>query len=421
MTISKPIKLHKPLLEIVKNGLHEIFKNGSYADKEVQKILTNNKQFGSRDRSFIAETIYDIVRWKRNYEVLIESRVKSQESRQENWNYLILVSLLNRKKEIINPEIFDIEFDFNNKEKWLIDFNGRTSFPEWLDKLCSDEIGADWPAIAEALNVPAKTFIRVNTLKTTTENLLELLAKENVESKKVDEDCFVPRNDASVYNAFHETAKNCIEILSRNNLRNSSLYKAGFFEFQDFGSQLIGEFCAIQPNKTVLDLCAGAGGKTLHLSSILQNKGKIYATDFKSERTKQLAMRASHAGCKNIEIIPFSSVNSLRNLDVVLIDAPCSGLGTIKRNPDVKWKLQNETIDRYIEIQASLLEKNKSLIDKTGKIIYATCSILPSENELQVQRFLKKHPNFELRKEIKLSPHLYGVDGFYMAELVKQS
>ncbi len=402
--MSKPIKLHKPLLEIVKNGLHEIFNNGIYADKEVQHILLNNKQFGSRDRSFIAETIYDIVRWKRNYEQLMVNRKWSI----GNWNNYILISLLNRKKEIVNPEIFDCEFDISKPENWLINFDGRISFPEWLDKKCFDEIGEDWNSIATALNIPAKTFIRVNTLKITPENLLELLLKENIDAK-------ITNPTALEKTGF--SFKNCIEISSKNNLKNSTFYKSGFFEFQDLGSQLIGEFCDLRPNQIVLDLCAGAGGKSLHLSAILQNKGKIYATDFKPERTKTLANRANNAGCKNIEIISFEKAMFLKNLDVVLIDAPCSGIGTIKRNPDVKWKLKNSDIENYKTIQAALLEKYKSLIHKNGKLIYATCSILPSENELQIQHFLKNNPDFELVKEIKLSPAIYGVDGFYMAEI----
>ena len=402
--MSKPIKLHKPLLEIVKNGLHEIFNNGIYADKEVQHILLNNKQFGSRDRSFIAETIYDIVRWKRNYEQLMVNRKWSI----GNWNNYILISLLNRKKEIVNPEIFDCEFDISKPENWLINFDGRISFPEWLDKKCFDEIGEDWNSIATALNIPAKTFIRVNTLKITPENLLELLLKENIDAK-------ITNPTALEKTGF--SFKNCIEISSKNNLKNSTFYKSGFFEFQDLGSQLIGEFCDLKSNQTVLDLCAGAGGKSLHLSAILQNKGKIYATDFKPERTKTLANRANNAGCKNIEIISFEKAMFLKNLDVVLIDAPCSGIGTIKRNPDVKWKLKNSDIDNYKTIQAALLEKYNSLIHKNGKLIYATCSILPSESELQIQHFLKNNPDFELVKEIKLSPAIYGVDGFYMAEI----
>ena len=402
--MSKPIKLHKPLLEIVKNGLHEIFNNGIYADKEVQHILLNNKQFGSRDRSFIAETIYDIVRWKRNYEQLMVNRKWSI----GNCNNYILISLLNRKKEIVNPEIFDCEFDISKPENWLINFDGRISFPEWLDKKCFDEIGEDWNSIATALNIPAKTFIRVNTLKITPENLLELLLKENIDAK-------ITNPTALEKTGF--SFKNCIEISSKNNLKNSTFYKSGFFEFQDLGSQLIGEFCDLRPNQIVLDLCAGAGGKSLHLSAILQNKGKIYATDFKPERTKTLANRANNAGCKNIEIISFEKAMFLKNLDVILIDAPCSGIGTIKRNPDVKWKLKNSDIDNYKTIQAALLEKYNSLIQKNGKLIYATCSILPSESELQIQHFLKNNPDFELVKEIKLSPAIYGVDGFYMAEI----
>lgn len=410
--MSKPIKLHKPLLEIVKNGLHEIFKNGSYADKEVQKILMNNKQFGSRDRSFIAETIYDIVRWKQNYQLVLDSKFRNQNSGQKEFDYLIFISLLNRKKEIVNPDIFEIDFDSKKLESWLINFDGRASFPEWLDTRCANEIGEDWTKMATALNIPAQPFIRINTSKINAAELLILLAKENIEAKLVDENEY--------HSVFKIAAKNCIQIASKNNLRNSTIYKSGLFEFQDLGSQLISEFCDINPNQTVVDLCAGAGGKTVHLSMLLQNKGKIYASDFKPERTKQLTLRAKQAGCKNIEIIPFEKIMFLKNIDIVLIDAPCSGLGTIKRNPDVKWKLTNNDIEKYIEIQASLLEKHKSLIGKNGKIIYATCSILPSENELQIQHFLKNNLDFELKRELKLSPHIYGVDGFYMAELTRK-
>ncbi len=406
--MSKPIKLHTPLLNIVKMALHEIFTKGSYADKEVQKIIQQHKQFGSRDRSFIAETIYDIVRWKKNFEQII----LEHQHPIDNWNYFIFLSLCYRKKEILNPELLAITIDWQSVSEHLKNLDDRASFPEWLDKRCFDEIGADWNKIAEALNIPARTFIRANELKIKTSTLLQLLKKEKVDAEMV---------SIESLNKMGYPISSGIEILSKNNLKNSDLYKSGYFEFQDIGSQLIGLFSNPKQHQQIVDLCAGGGGKSLQLSALLQNTGKVVACDFNAMRTQQLVYRAKQAGCTNIEIIPFEQASTLQNIDILLIDAPCSGLGTIKRNPDLKWKLQPSSIEKCMTIQTSLLSQYASILNKNGKMIYATCSILPSENEKQVQHFLHNNPEFELTNEIKLLPHLYGVDGFYMAELRKKN
>ena len=151
----------------------------------------------------------------------------------------------------------------------------------------------------------------------------------------------------------------------------------------------------------------------------MNNTGKIYSTDHNPDRLENLAKRAQQAGCKNIEIIDYVNAKEQKNIDVLLIDAPCSGLGTIKRHPDSKWKLKNEDIENYIKIQSFLLEDYKGVINGSKKIIYATCSILPSEGEWQVKRFIEKNPDYELRKELRIHPHQYPCDGFYMAELFK--
>jgi 16S rRNA (cytosine967-C5)-methyltransferase len=266
-------------------------------------------------------------------------------------------------------------------------------------------LGEEWNALASALNVPAKIYIRANTLRTSTEKLLNLLKKEGIEAAITD-------------NPLSSNAKNSIEILSKNNLKNSKLYKEGLFEFQDLGSQAIGEFCGVKEKQTVLDLCAGAGGKSLHLSALMKNTGKIYVTDYNAHRLGSLHLRARQAGCRNIEIIPFDQAKNLKDIDLLLMDAPCSGLGTIKRHPDIKWKLKEEDIGRYIHIQTELLETYKNVIHKDGKTAYATCSILPSESEEQVKKFIEKNPAFKLKEQKRMHPHIDGCDGFYMASIV---
>ncbi len=167
-------------------------------------------------------------------------------------------------------------------------------------------------------------------------------------------------------------------------------------------------------------MCAGAGGKTLHLSALLENEGKIYATDYKASRLKILQQRAEQAGCKNIKIIGFKEAKQVKNLDFILIDAPCSGTGTFKRQADLKYKITPEKIQEYQAIQASLLQEYKNLLSRNGKIIYATCSILPQENEWQIQSFLNNNPEFKLEKSQQLLPTEYDGDGFYMALLERK-
>ncbi|MFN8295257.1 MAG: RsmB/NOP family class I SAM-dependent RNA methyltransferase [Chitinophagales bacterium] len=405
------IKIHQPIIDTIIVCLKAIFEDGKVADKEVNAALKLNKNFGSRDRSMIAECVYDVVRWKLKYEY----QLSAYNADFTLYKHLVLVSLLNRNYSIKNPELFSISVDEITKlqnviEQSIPEHSIAQSYPKEFYDFCEKSIGKQWHLLSEALNQKPKVFIRTNTLKTTKDKLLQQLTDNNIETR-----CFASLN-----------MTNCIEILSKNNLRNSDLYKEGLFEFQDIGSQAIGSFLfdAIEDKTklneiTILDLCAGAGGKTLHLSALLQNKGKIYATDYKSSRLKNLEKRTQQAGCSNIQIIDFKEIKKLKNLDVILMDAPCSGSGTFKRQADLKYKITSEKINEYQNIQESLLQEYKNLIHKNGKIIYATCSILPQENQLQILNFIKNNPSFKLEKEIQLLPVEYDGDGFYMACLSK--
>ena len=384
------IKIHQPIIDAVIVCLKAVFEEGKVADKEVSFLLKQHKNFGSRDRSMIAESVYDIVRWKYKYTHQLEmyNPVFSK------YKHLLLVSLLNRKYSIKNPELFEVSPEEINAltkvtEQTIAVKHIEQSYPEDFYTFCLESIGEKWHELAKALNQKPSVFIRLNTLKMpllngqwSTDAFIELVKKENIETTNTG-------------------TENCIQILSKNNLKNSDFYKQGLFEFQDIGSQAIGNFLFDSIAETskindinILDLCAGAGGKTLHLSALLKNKGKIYATDYKASRLKNLQQRAEQAGCENIKIIDFKEVKQLKNLDYILMDAPCSGTGTFKRQADLKYKITPEKIQEYQTIQASLLNEYKNLLQKNGKLIYATCSILPQENELQIQGFLKKNPGF---------------------------
>lgn len=407
------LKIHQPIIDAIIVCLKAVFEEGKVADKEVGFLLKQHKNFGSRDRSMIAESVYDIVRWKLKYNHQLE--IFNPELTM--YKHLILVSLLNREYGIKNSEVFGVTSNEIHEFLKVIELpitekQIEQSYPETFYNFCIESIGDKWHSIAAALNKKPSVFIRVNTLKMQTvsdqwsvDSFMELLKKENIEAALTD-------------------TENCIQILSKNNLKKSELYNNGFFEFQDIGSQAIGNFLfssiADKTNLkdiTILDLCAGAGGKTLHLSALLNNMGTIYATDYKASRLKNLQQRAEQAGCKNIKIIDFKEARQLKNIDFILMDAPCSGTGTFKRQADLKYKITPDKIQEYQTIQAGLLHDYKNLLSKTGKLVYATCSILPQENELQIQDFLKKNTAFKLVKSQQLLPTDYDGDGFYMAML----
>lgn len=409
----QPIKIHQNIIDAIITCIKAVVEDEKVADKEIFHFFKQNKQFGSRDRKQIAESVYDIIRWKIKYTYLLEQF----DTTLTHYKHLILVSLLNRNYEISNPEIFD--FSVNRIKELSSSIQQEISiptieqsYPKDFYDFCLKHIGESWHQLAQALNKKANVYLRVNTLKTTRAKFIVHLEKEEI--------LYSTENCATLAN------ENGIEILSKNYLKNSIYYQQGLFEFQDIGSQAIGDFIfdSLPKNQqtqhvSIADVCAGAGGKTLQLSALLNNKGKIYACDYQASRIKNLEYRAQQAGCTNIEIIDFKNAHQLKDLSLVFIDAPCSGSGTFKRQADLKYKISEEKINTYTSIQQQLLETYKNCITKNGKIIYATCSILPQENEHQIQAFLQKNKHFKLENSISILPTKYNSDGFFMASLVR--
>lgn len=403
------MRLHRNLVFTVIDSLLAIFNEGEYADKVVARALKKDKRWGSSDRKFVAETIYEIVRWKRLYAEIAE--VREPYDRDNVWRIFAAWAVL---RGIMLPDWKYFEGTPARKIKGRFDELSKIrkfkeSIPDWMDELGVKELGeATWAKELEAQNKQAEVILRVNTLKTTKEKLRAILMDLNIETyaSKDYQDALILKERANVF--------------------MTDVFKQGYFEVQDASSQLVAYFLDVAPGMRVVDTCAGAGGKSLHLASLMENKGQLIAMDIYESKLKQLKLRAKRNGVHNIEFRVIDSTKVIKKLhekaDRVLIDAPCSGLGVMKRNPDSKWKLQPEFIDNIKKVQAEVLQNYSKIVKPGGKMVYATCSILPSENEEQVKHFLNTEAgkNFNFVKEKKVLAHQSGYDGFYMALLERK-
>lgn len=403
------MRLHKNLCFAVIDGLNLIFNEGEYADKVVQQLLKRDKRWGSRDRGFIAETVYEIVRYKRLYAEI--AQVKPPFDRDNLWRIFAVWAVL---KGIRLPDWKYFVGTPSRKIKGRFDELSKTrkfkeSIPDWIDQLGMNELGEDlWSKEISKQNEQADVILRVNTLKTTKKDLRERLQSEGIECE------FIP------------DYKDALKLTKRANVFKTEAFKLGLFEVQDASSQLVAPFLNVKPGMKVVDTCAGAGGKTLHLASLMENKGQIIAMDIYESKLKKLKVRARRNGVHNVELKVIDSTKPIKKLhgkaDRVLIDAPCSGLGVLRRNPDAKWKLEASFIDRIKKVQSEVLTDYSKMVKPGGKLVYATCSILPSENEKRVQHFLttESGKEFIFVKQKKILAHESGFDGFYMALLERK-
>ena len=396
------MRLHRNLCFTVIDSLHLIFNEGEYASKVVEKALKRDKRWGARDRKFVAETIYDVVRWKRLYNEI--AGTKEHYTRDNLWKLFAVWAVL---KGITLPDWKYFEGTPLRRIKGKFDEAQKTraikeSIPDWMDEMGVKELGeAVWTRELTALNQKAEVILRVNTLKIDIATLQKFLRKEEVETEKIRD---------------NPTA---LRLVERKNVFLTEAFKRGYFEVQDASSQLVAPYLEIKPGMRVIDTCAGAGGKTLHLAAMMENKGQIIALDIYAGKLAQLKKRAKRAGAHNIDIRTIESTKVIKKLkdsaDAVLIDAPCSGIGVLRRNPDSKWKLQPEFIESIRDTQAEILDKYSKMVKKGGKLVYATCSIFPSENQDQVNKFLEANKEFTFISERKILPSKSGFDGFYMA------
>jgi len=399
------MKIHRILATAVIRGLKEILLEHQQADTTVANLLQSNANWGARDRNFIAQNIYQIVRYKRLYEFV---------SGEETWGESSLWRALGAKLILdglelpqwqefagLNPDEINALYEQAKQIRKI-----RESIPDWLDELGIQELGEAWDEEIAALNTPAKFSIRVNSLKTDINWVKQMLTEEGI--------------------PFSETAlaPDALIIETRKNFKNHAAYRKGLFEIQDISSQLVAPLLDVEPGMNVIDGCAGAGGKTLHLAALMENEGEILAVDVSLKKLEELSYRAKRAGCTIVKTLEAEKLS--RNFqarlnsfaDRILVDVPCSGTGVLRRKPDAKWSLTLKFIQELQKTQAQILDEYATMLKTGGIMVYSTCSIFPSENELQIQAFLKKNEGkFELTTEKRISPAQNGFDGFYMARL----
>jgi 16S rRNA (cytosine967-C5)-methyltransferase len=401
------MRLHRNLVFTVIDSLNLIFNEDTYAHKAVESALKKDARWGARDRKFVAETIYEIVRWKRLYNEIAET--KDHYTRENLWKIFTVWAVL-RGIKLPDWKYFENAPERRIKGKYdqvITVRKFKESIPDWMDELGAKELGKKWDIEIAALNMQAPVVLRANTLRSTRVNVEKTL------------------NDEGVETIVDEKYKSALILKERKNIFTTDAFKSGLFEVQDASSQLVAEFLEVKPGMRVIDTCAGAGGKTLHLAALMENKGQIIAMDIYAGKLKELKRRAKRAGAHNITPRHIESSKTIKKLkesaDRVLIDAPCSGLGVLKRNPDAKWKLQPEFIENIKKTQAEILESYSKMVKVGGKLVYATCSILPSENQEQVSKFLANNQNYTLEKENKILASTSGYDGFYMALIERNS
>jgi len=394
------MKLYKNLVSAIATTLQEIFNNNRYADKALERLLKQNSKWGSRDRRFVAEAVYDIVRNYRLYAHLAGN--------PKNYWFITAVWLVVKHREVPAWQEFqhvDAAFILMKEAEARANPALFESYPDWMWDLGSSELGSDtWLKEATAMNVPASVYLRVNTLKTSRKKLKQALEEDKIETTEV------------------EGVETALELKKRENIFQHPLFREGWFEVQDAGSQMISTFLDVNAKDLVIDACAGAGGKSLHLAALMNNKGKIISLDVEQWKLDELKKRARRAGAFNIEtrLITEKTISSLAGkADKLLLDVPCSGLGVLKRNPDAKWKLSTEVIERTKALQKKILKEYSEMVKEGGYMVYSTCSILPSENNLQIESFIDENPQFKLLTEKSLFPS-QGFDGFYMALLKRE-
>ena len=402
------MKLHSNLLYGLFDCLNNTLNNKYYAHKSIELIFKKNKKWGSRDRSFVAEATYDIIRYLRLYDKLSNSNYSYTVN--NIWKIISLWLYFNSYLEPKFKELWDFDKEEINKIKKILlkERVYRESIPDWIDQLAIEEIGEKkWEKEISSMNNKADLVLRVNPLKTTKKNLIKKLYNQNIHSEEITD------------------RPNALKVLKRVNIFKTIEFKLGFFELQDASSQLVAKFLDVNAKHKILDACAGAGGKTLHIASILNNKGNIVATDIHEYKLQELKKRARRNGIHNIttKVIDNKFLKKNKNkFDRVLIDAPCSGFGVIRRNPDSKWKLNPKDFNSILNDQIKILNDYSKLVNDNGIMLYVTCSIFPSENEKQIALFLSSEfgKKFKIIEEKKISPYESGFDGFYLAKLKKK-
>jgi 16S rRNA (cytosine967-C5)-methyltransferase len=394
--------MHAPVWFGIQRALTDVFDGGYPADRVLQRHFKANPKLGSHDRRLFAEATYDVVRWWRRLRASIDQTSETPDVSR-------IVSAWCALNDVTPPLQAPAVDRDDVRARWAdasLTRAVRASIPDWLDAWGEAELGPRWTDVLDRLNEPAPVYLRANRLRTTPDELVRLLAAENV--------------------AAHAVGVDGVQLEKRSNVFTSPLFKRGFFEVQDLSSQGAAIALGAKPGERVIDACAGAGGKTLHLAARMENRGRIVAMDITARKLEELRRRASRAGATCVEARVIDGTKTIKRLrdsaDRVLLDVPCSGSGILRRNPDAKWRLSAEDVRRVTALQEDILARYAGMCRPGGTLVYATCSIMPSENEKQVERFVSRNETgWRLEDMATTYPSAGGPDGFFIARLTRMS
>jgi len=417
-----------PLLNSAVEATAELLRFAQPADAALSAFFRRHKS-GARDRAFIAETAYAVLRRKRRLEFWVRRDPSRKLGSKATPREMVLLSLA--RVQGLSHRQLDAALQPDEAE-WLdvirgVDDSSMTlaeqlDLPDWLaDRLATRMSAEELMTLSRALSTPAPLDLRVNTLKTDREAVLAQLAREQLSAAACP---YSPQG---------------IRMKGKPALQKHPLFLDGSVEVQDEGSQLLGYLLAPKRSEMVVDFCAGAGGKTMLLGALMRSTGRLYAFDVSDKRLAKMKPRVARAGLSNVHPACLSGENDSRvkrlsgKIDRVLVDAPCSGLGTLRRNPDLKWRQSEQSVAELTIKQGQILAAASRLVRPGGRLVYATCSILAEENEGVVDAFLATHPDFarlsaqevlagqgitiECGEDMRLLPQTHGTDGFYAAVL----
>jgi len=420
------------------DALLQIEEGGAYSNLLLNQILNKNPKLDPRDRHLITEIVYGSIQHQRWIDFQLQPFLKQQLEKLEPWvKQLLRLSIyqfmyLDRVPErAVVHEAVEISKKLGHKGITGM-VNGvlrnflrqprrelstikdpieqiaiKTSHPTWLVRRWVKQYGLERvEQICLENNLPPKTSIRVNRLRISRTELIEKLESEgySVEKSSISEDGIV--------------------ILSGGNISQSELFKQGFFTIQDESSMLVIPLLDPKPGMKVLDVCAAPGGKTTHIAEYMNDEGVIVANDLHPHKEKLILEQKKRLGLNSIETkvgdarkLPFDK----ESFDRILLDAPCSGFGVIRRKPDIKWKKLEGDITQIAKVQFDLLTHIAPLLKKGGTLVYSTCTIDQEENEALVRKFVSEHPEYRLDENSmrQILPSDFGSDGFFMVRIIK--
>lgn len=402
--LSETIIIRPAWIRNIEEVLLLIFKHLLYSEKAIKTAFAQHRKWGARDRAFVAENVYDIVRWNKRIRWALNLPADDFfQNEADKIIPLMIAGFLSKKYQLdlLSSNGYRLEefiHRWNTPPTKPIEY----SMSEWLWSFGLEQLENRWEKEVESMNKQAEVFIRINTLLTNSEEVRDFLKAEDVETEYV------------------SGADEALKLVSRCNITHLKSFRKGLYDIQDAASQQVAPFCQLNEGMFILDACAGAGGKSVHLATILKNTGKVVSTDIEPLRLKQLTNRAKRMKLKNIEVHYYDAKHYRQwkgFFDRVLLDVPCTGSGTIRRNPDAKWRINSKMLQHVIDQQRKIIELNASTVKCGGKLIYSTCSIFPIENQKQIEFLLSINPDFELEEMKTLYPSETGWDGFFMARL----